>query len=82
MEMKHFILIFLTIIAYCKTETLSSQNAYPKKYFRAPVDFKISLAGSFGELRKNHFHSGIDIRTEGVQGKPVYAVRISIPEWK
>lgn len=75
MEMKqYFILIFLTIIISCKTETLISQNAYPKNYFRPPVDFKILLAGSFGELRKNHFHSGIDIRTEGVQGKPVYAV--------
>jgi len=74
MEMKHFILIFLSIIISCKTETLLSQNAYPKNYFRSPVDFKILLAGSFGELRKNHFHSGIDIRTDGVQGKPVYAV--------
>jgi len=74
MEMKYFILIFLAIIISCKTETLISQNDYPKNYFRSPVDFKILLAGSFGELRKNHFHSGIDIRTEGVQGKPVYAV--------
>lgn len=72
--MKHFILIFLSIIISCKTETLLSQNTYPKSYFRSPIDFKILLAGSFGELRKNHFHSGIDIRTEGVQGKPVYAV--------
>ena len=47
---------------------------YPQHYFRSPVDFPISLAGSFGELRKNHFHSGIDIRTGGATGKPVYAV--------
>lgn len=46
---------------------------YPQNYFRSPVDFPISLAGSFGELRKNHFHSGIDIRTGGTTGKPVRA---------
>jgi len=51
----------------------SAQRTYPKNYFRSPIGFAISLAGSFGELRKNHLHSGTDIRTEGVQGKPVYA---------
>ena len=51
-----------------------AQKQYPKDYFRSPVNFPVSLAGSFGEIRKNHFHSGIDIRTEGVQGKPVYAI--------
>ena len=47
---------------------------YPQNYFRSPVDFPIALAGSFGELRKNHFHSGIDIRTGGTTGKNVHAV--------
>lgn len=52
----------------------SAQNNVPKHYFRSPVDFPIRMSGSFGEVRKNHFHSGIDIRTEGVEGKPVIAV--------
>jgi len=51
-----------------------AQHQYPKNYFRSPVSFPVTLAGTFGEIRKNHFHSGIDIRTEGVQGKPVYAI--------
>ncbi len=50
------------------------QQEYPKNYFRSPVSFPVTLAGSFGEVRRNHFHSGIDIRTEGVVGKPVYAI--------
>ena len=33
------------------------------------------LAGTFGELRSNHFHSGIDIKTGGSVGKALYAVR-------
>ena len=32
------------------------------------------LTGNFGELRSNHFHSGIDIKTEGRTGLPVFAV--------
>ncbi len=56
------------------TGTLASQGKlYPKGYFRSPVDYPVTLAGSFGEIRRNHFHSGIDIRTGGVEGKPVYA---------
>jgi hypothetical protein len=33
------------------------------------------LAGTFGELRNNHFHSGIDIKTGGGIGQPLLAVR-------
>ena len=32
-----------------------------------------TLAGTMGELRSTHFHTGIDIRTGGVQGLPVHA---------
>lgn len=32
------------------------------------------LSGTFGELRSNHFHTGIDIKTEGVEGQKVYAI--------
>jgi len=53
---------------------VQGQQHYPQNYFRSPVDFQVNLAGSFGEIRRNHFHSGIDIRTEGVVGKPVYAI--------
>ena len=42
-------------------------------YYSAPVKIPILLSGNFGELRSNHFHSGIDIKTEGVTGIPVYA---------
>lgn len=53
---------------------LYAQKEYPKKYFRPPIDFKIQIAGNFGELRSNHFHTGLDILTQGVEGKKVYAV--------
>lgn len=47
---------------------------YPKDYFRNPIDGEIYLSGTFGELRSNHFHAGLDIRTGGVEGKKIYAV--------
>ena len=31
------------------------------------------LAGTMGELRSTHFHAGIDIKTDGVEGLPIYA---------
>jgi murein DD-endopeptidase MepM/ murein hydrolase activator NlpD len=46
---------------------------YPKDYFRSPLDIPLNLSGTFGELRSNHFHSGIDIRTNNIEGLPVYA---------
>lgn len=38
-----------------------------------PLEIPLQLAGSFSELRANHFHSGIDIRTNGEENLPVYA---------
>jgi hypothetical protein len=51
-----------------------SQHTYPQDYFRSPIDYTPSLSGAFGEIRTGHFHSGIDYRTQGVEGKPVYAI--------
>jgi hypothetical protein len=67
-------LIFLIGLLVIPALLSMKQDQYPRNYFRSPVSFPVTLAGSFGEIRRNHFHSGIDIRTEGVQGKPVYAV--------
>lgn len=43
-------------------------------YFKSPLNIKLNLAGSFGEIRGNHFHSGIDIKTNQRQGYPVMAI--------
>lgn len=41
------------------------------RYFSSPLNESVRLSGSFGELRPNHFHEGIDIK--GPLGSPVYA---------
>lgn len=51
----------------------SQQKKYPQDYFDAPLKIPIVLSGTFGELRNNHFHSGVDIKTQGKEGIPVYA---------
>ncbi|MBR6979675.1 MAG: M23 family metallopeptidase [Prevotella sp.] len=40
----------------------------------SPVHFDVSLAGNFGEPRPNHFHAGLDIKTQQVEGKAVYSI--------
>lgn len=47
---------------------------YPQKQFKSPIRFPISLAGNYGECRPNHFHSGLDIRTQQVEKKPIYTI--------
>ena len=39
-----------------------------------PVDIPIYLSATFGEIRPNHIHAGLDIKTQGVEGKKIYAV--------
>ncbi len=42
-------------------------------YYEVPLKIPAFLAGNFAELRPNHFHAGIDIKTQGRTGLPVYA---------
>ncbi|MEE4178398.1 MAG: M23 family peptidase, partial [Bacteroides sp.] len=51
----------------------AAQTGPPAAVFRAPIDIKLFLSGNFGEVRSNHFHSGIDLKTEGQPGLPVHA---------
>jgi hypothetical protein len=41
----------------------------------APLDIPLLLSGNFGELRHNHFHSGLDFKTGGKTGLSVRAVK-------
>jgi len=42
--------------------------------FSSPMDIPLLLSGNFGELRSNHFHTGIDIKTQGVVGKNIRSI--------
>ena len=40
----------------------------------SPLKIPLLMSANFGELRPNHFHSGIDLKTQGRIGLPVYAM--------
>lgn len=54
----------------------STLNNKPKdnSIFISPVNIPLLLSANFGELRIDHFHSGLDIKTQGATGKEVVAV--------
>ena len=66
--------LFFTCCLYFSlfAQTIQSRP-YPQGYFRYPLDLPPSTAGSFGELRPNHFHSGLDFKTNARTGYPVHA---------
>ncbi|MBL7783135.1 MAG: M23 family metallopeptidase [Saprospiraceae bacterium] len=48
--------------------------SFPKDYFQSPVSNDLRLTGTFGELRPDHFHAGIDIKSvNGRVGQPILA---------
>lgn len=62
------ILIFLSL-------TITNTSFLLGQKLINPLEIPILLSGNFGELRSNHFHSGIDFKTQGVEGKPVHTVQ-------
>jgi len=66
--------------------TIISVSSFSQSYI-SPFDFPLLLSGTFGELRSNHFHTGIDVKTESVEGKSIYAIedgyisRIKVSTW-
>lgn len=66
---------------------LFAQSPVPADYFEEPLSIPLILSGTFGELRSNHFHSGLDIKTQGREGLEVkasasgYVSRINIQHY-
>lgn len=64
-------LFISTLLIFCID---AKAQKYPQNYFSFPLKGEIDLTGNFGEMRTNHFHSGLDLRTgKGKTGIPVYA---------
>ncbi len=67
--MKIKLLIFYVLL--CNI-LFAQDKTYPQ--YPNPVKIPLSLSATFAELRSNAFHAGVDIRTQGVEGKEVFAV--------
>ncbi|GAO41823.1 M23 family metallopeptidase [Flavihumibacter petaseus] len=68
-----FRLIFLFLFFPVAAFSQFSPTDYPKGYFRSPLEVPIDLSGNFGELRPNHYHMGLDLKTLRRENLPVYA---------
>ncbi|RBL93889.1 peptidoglycan DD-metalloendopeptidase family protein [Chitinophaga flava] len=70
--MKRVIGLFCLLPHLLQAQSVPEKN-YPQGYFRNPLNVPIELAGNFGELRPNHFHSGMDMKTQQKENLPVHA---------
>ena len=66
-QIQHYSLL----LSFLLSLTSHAQEINP---WTPPLDIPIQLSGTFGELRNNHFHAGLDIRTQGRQGLEVKSV--------
>ena len=76
---------FLWILAYSILITSGLfDKPTDKTLFISPLKIPVIFSSNFGELRVDHFHSGLDLRTQGAEGKEVvasadgYIYRISV----
>lgn len=67
--MRNKILIILLLLCNCLFSQTETFPQYPN-----PVKIPVYFSATFAEIRSNAFHAGVDIRTQGVEGKEVFAV--------
>ena len=72
-NMRFLLLITTFVLSACPC-AIFAQSVNLDEPLHPPVDFPMRLSGNFGELRSNHFHAGIDIKTAGAEGKQVHAI--------
>ncbi len=67
-----FLCCFIVHISSIKAQVFTKKN-YPQQYFSWPVGAAVGIVANFGELRPNHYHMGLDCRTDHKENVPVYA---------
>ena len=69
--LKYFIALVFMILVILTIGFV--RNNYLRR-LKNPLHTELQLAANFGELRPDHFHMGLDIRTNGKEDLPVYAI--------
>lgn len=78
-----FLVFFFIFNGYTRAQ-ITNHTAHQ---LHSPIDIPLVLAGNFGELRNNHFHTGIDIKTNRRTGYNIrsvedgYVSRIRVSPW-
>ena len=90
---KKLCISILCFVVSTGTKSVSAQKTTRAVQFKAqhawsdPLRIEPRLSGNFGELRGNHFHTGVDLKTEGREGLVVIAAtdgqvsRIKMSPW-
>ena len=76
LKLSRRLLIFVGVFgSFASFGQLEENHIYKENYYLFPIKpgIRNTLAGTMGELRSSHFHTGLDIRTEGKIGLPVHA---------
>lgn len=71
--MKLYTLLVIILSAFISVTSNAQTYGIEEGYFEAPLDIPLVASGSFGELRRNHFHTGVDFKTQGKEGLNVVA---------
>ena len=72
-QLKTYLFLSLLVLIFGSSFLIFGE-AFPQGEFRSPIKYKIVLSGTYGELRPNHFHSGIDIKSpNGRSGADIVA---------
>lgn len=74
--MKHllYLLVIWPFLTASAQQHLPDSADFPTDYFQSPLDIPWRLSGTFAELRTDHFHAGVDIKTQQREGLAIYAV--------
>ena len=67
---KHILYLALFFTHLTFAQILNCDNSWT-----LPMASPVELSAGFGDLRPNHFHMGIDIRTGGRENLPIYAIQ-------
>ncbi len=72
--MQRYVSLLVVSVFYCLfIQAQTDTKKYPRGYFRWPLDLKPEIVANLGELRSNHWHMGLDIRTAQRENQRVYA---------
>ena len=70
---RYFSVLTISIFCCLFLRAQTGIKNYPKGYFRWPLNLKPEIVANLGELRNNHWHMGLDIRTAQKENQMVYA---------
>ncbi|MBC7937067.1 MAG: M23 family metallopeptidase [Rhizobacter sp.] len=84
---KKLLVLFFFISFVSATAQYFDKAPYDKQYYTWPVGATKAIVANFGELRPNHYHMGLDCRTDQAENKPVlaaangYIAKVKVEPW-